>query len=68
MQYGWLDLLGGRWLLLTGNLNVPARSWTDKEIALAQLTEEGWTIAATHPKRRFTRHRTFGYVMRRTIH
>jgi len=71
MQYGWLDLFGGRWLLLTGNLNLPARSWMDKKIALAELTEEGWTIAGPPPKRRSAKNlgqRTYGYVMTRTIH
>jgi hypothetical protein len=71
MQYGWLDLFGERWLLLTGNLKYPARSWVDQKAALAELREEGWTIADHPSRRRFTEYsarRSRGYVMVRTLH
>jgi hypothetical protein len=71
MQFGWLDLFGERWLLLTGNFKYPVRSWVDKKAALAELREEGWTIAGHPSKRRFSKdlaQGTPGYVMVRTIH
>ena len=55
MQFGWLDLFGERWLLLTGNLKYPVRSWVDKKSALAELREEGWTISGHPSKRRFSK-------------
>jgi hypothetical protein len=71
MQYGWLDLFGEKWLLLTRNFGYPLRSWTDRSVALAELREEGWTVSVRPPRRRRTMssgQRTYGYVMTRTIH
>lgn len=71
MQFGWLDLFGERWLLLTGNFSYPVRSWVDRKAALAELQEEGWTIAGHPSKRRVSKdtvESTPGYVMVRTIH
>jgi hypothetical protein len=70
MQFAWLDLFGGRWLLLDGNLKYPARSWANEEAALAELKEEGWTISAPRRKRlrKNSNRRRYGYAMMRTIH
>jgi len=71
MQFAWLDLFGGRWLLLDGNLKYPARSWLDEEVALTQLKEEGWTISGPHRERlsrQKSRRRSYGYAMKRTVH
>jgi hypothetical protein len=73
-QFAWLDLFGGRWLLLNGSHKYPARSWDDEEMALADLIDEGWTIIESSPKRRSrrlsskSRRRSRGYAMTRTIH
>lgn len=67
MQFAWLDLFGGRWLLLDANLKYPARSWVDKAVALAELQEEGWKIKPVR-KRRNARQETVGYAMMRTVH
>ncbi len=71
MQFAWLDLFGGRWLLLNGNLKYPARSWKDEKTALEELREEGWTI--TGPQRKYFRgkkssRKNYGYAMMRTVH
>ena len=69
MQFAWLDLLGGRWLFLNGNLKYPARSWTDVDIALSELKDEGWTIAGPLRKRSSKKKsERRGYAMVRTIH
>jgi hypothetical protein len=71
MEFAWLDIFGGKWFLLNGNFKYSARSWEDEEIALAELREEGWTIAVPHRKRlpvRKPRRRICGYAMMRTIH
>jgi len=67
MQFAWLDHYGERWLLLNGNLRYPARSWTDKNAALAELRQEGWTMKPL-VKRRSLKSRIFGYAMMRTVH
>ncbi len=67
MQFAWLDLLGGRWLLLNGNLQCPARSWSDVEVALSELKEEGWKIAGPR-RRRSRKSEQRGYAMVRTVH
>jgi hypothetical protein len=71
-QYAWLDFYEGRWLLLAGNLRDPVRSWVDKDVALAQLKEEGWKITGPHPKRlsvkQNSRQRIYGYAMMRIVH
>lgn len=70
MQSGWLNLLGGRWLLLTGNSQYPVRTWSSRDAALEELEREGWTIAG--PRRRHASNlkgiKAYGYVMTRTIH
>jgi hypothetical protein len=71
-EYAWLDLYGGIWLLLTGKTDEKARKWVDKNVALAELREEGWTITGPHPKRlsikQDPRKRIYGYAMTRTVH
>jgi hypothetical protein len=70
-QFAWLDLFGGRWLLLNGNLKYPARSWADEKVALADLREEGWIITGPHRRRlskKNSQHSNYGYVVVRTIH
>jgi hypothetical protein len=70
-QFAWLELFGGNWLLLNDNSKYPARSWVDKYAALAELEEEGWTIAGPFRKRLSMtkpRHRSCGYAMMRTVH
>jgi len=71
MQFAWLDLFGGRWLLLNEDLQYPARSWADEEVAIAQLREEGWKIAGPYRKRLSMtkpRRRSRGYAMMRVVH
>jgi hypothetical protein len=71
MEFAWLDHFGGRWVLLNGDLQYPARSWTNEEAALAQLQEEGWTIEGPHRKRTSMtkpHRKSRGYAMTRTVH
>lgn len=65
MEFAWLDLFEGKWLLLNGKYKYPARSWTDEKAALEQLKQEGWTI--TRLSRR-SRYRNQAYAVVRTVH
>lgn len=75
MQFAWLDLFGGKWILLDGNFKYPARTWQDENAALSQLKEEGWVISRTFRKRLSKnksmanlRGKSHGYAMMRTVH
>ncbi len=50
-KFAWLELYQGRWHLMTGDPDIGIDRWTDKDLALNQLTEEGWTISGPYPKR-----------------
>jgi hypothetical protein len=71
-QYAWLELDSGMWNLFTDKPNERVRKWANKEIALAALHEEGWTIAGPYPKRlainKKPRQRFYGYGLMRTVH
>jgi len=70
-QFAWLDLFGGRWLLLDANRKYPARIWANEEVALAELREEGWKITGPHRtglSMTNPRQKSRGYAMMRTIH
>jgi hypothetical protein len=71
-QYAWLDLCQGIWQLLTGRSNAPTRRWISKDIALVELTQEGWTITGPYPKRsskqRDSQHKICGYGLMRVVH
>lgn len=70
MQFAWLDRFGEKWLLLDGNVKYPARCWANRNLALAELKEEGWTIKPLRKpiSRGNPRKRIQGYAMVRTIH
>jgi hypothetical protein len=65
-QYAWLDFYGGIWHLITDKPKERVRKWVNREAALAELREEGWTIEGPHPKR--PRGRFYGYGLMRTVH
>ena len=65
-QYAWLELDRGMWRLFTDKPEEPVRKWVNRETALAELREEGWTIDGPHPKR--PRKRFYGYGLRRMVH
>lgn len=51
-QYAWLELHKGMWHLLTDikSESVSAsRKWTDRDAAILELKEEGWTISGQYP-------------------
>jgi hypothetical protein len=72
LEVAWLSFLRGEWLLVTGNDERDIRKWEDKELALRDLSDEGWTIISSQPERpgaRRNRRLKFpGYCLRRTIH
>jgi hypothetical protein len=66
LEVAWLSCLKGEWLLVTGNDKQRIRKWVDREMALQDLSDEGWTIIRSrqeHPRMRFP-----GVCLRRTIH
>ena len=50
-QYSWPDPAFGVWHLVTENDRDLTRHWKDKESALAELAEEGWTLVGPFPRR-----------------
>ena len=71
-QYAWLDFHGGCWCLVNGNANDRDRKWKNREMALSDLTAEGWIIDGPHGKQPTIKHDAnrhfYGYGLRRTIH
>ncbi len=50
-RYAWLDFEGGAWHLLTDSPESLPRRWADRNLALSQLAEEGWSISGPFPRR-----------------
>ena len=69
-QFAWLELVEDTWLLLNNNFKYPARTWMDRNVALAELREEGWTVKPHRKRRAVTdpKQKIRGYAMMRTIH
>ncbi len=69
-ELAWLGRLNGEWLLVTGERETDMRKWADRELALRDLIDEGWTVTMPRLKAHgFPRHPRFlGYCLRRTIH
>ena len=71
-QYAWLDSSEGIWELITGKSNDPLRKWISKDIALVELTTEGWTITGPYPKPRSKKQdsnqKVSGYGLTRVVH
>jgi hypothetical protein len=46
-RYAWLEMEDGMWHFVTDVLADPSRSvrrWSDKQLALEELNNEGWTV------------------------
>jgi hypothetical protein len=71
-QYAWLDFHGGCWHLVTGDACAGNREWIDRDLALSDLTAEGWVIDGPHGKKSTIKHdanwHLYGYGLMRTIH
>ncbi len=49
-QLARLEYDGREWVLLMDlKDDVPKRRWTARETALAELADEGWTVAGPYP-------------------
>jgi hypothetical protein len=70
-QYAWLDFHGGFWHLLTDKTHDRDRKWTNRDLALSDLTAEGWIIDGPHGKEPTMKHDAnrhfYGYAFRRTV-
>ena len=66
MQYAWLECDKGFWCLFSEKLREEQRRWEDEDLALKELQEEGWRIAALYLTERRTRFRAYG--LNRSIH
>jgi len=51
MRHAWLQFHRRKWHLLTDTENGPIRTWADRDLALTQLADEGWSIEGPHPKK-----------------
>ena len=71
-QHTWLDFHGECWHLVTSKAHDPDRKWTNRDIALSDLTWEGWVIDGPHGKQPTIQHHAnrhlYGYGLMRTIH
>jgi hypothetical protein len=74
-QYAWLELYKGMWHLLTDikseSLDA-SRKWADKDVAISELIEDGWTVAGKYPNWLSDKlnlgNKFHGYGLIRTIH
>lgn len=74
-RYAWLEHEGGMWHLLTSLFADPGestRKWSDRQRALDELRQEGWTVVRPYPERLITARQPGngldGYGLMRTIH
>ena len=71
-QYARLDFYGGCWHLVTANPHDPDRKWAKRNLALSDLTAEGWVVDGTDSKEPTIKHdanrHMYGYGLMRTIH
>ena len=71
-EVAWLSCLRGEWLLVTGDAQRHIRKWVDRDLALRDLSDEGWTIIRSQGgnsgHRRHYGMRFPGVCLRRTIH
>ena len=71
-QIALLDFHGGYWHLVTSKAHEADRKWANRDLALSDLTAEGWVIdgpRGKQPKMRHVANRHFyGYGLRRTVH
>ena len=71
-QYAWLDFHGGCWHLITANAHDHDRKWAKRDLALSDLTAEGWIIDEPRGKQPMMKHNAdrhfYGYGLMRTIH
>jgi hypothetical protein len=71
-QHAWLDFHRGFWLLVTGDTHAGNRKWADRDLALSDLSVEGWVIDGPYGKQPTIKHDAnrhfYGYGLMRTIH
>ena len=71
-QLAWLDFYRGKWHLMTSSPLDPVRQWIDKDTALLELTDEGWTIRGPYPKTPDAGVKSWGmfqgYSLKRLVH
>lgn len=66
MQYAWLECEKGFWRFSSGEPDEEKRKWVDESLALKELQEEGWVIAALYLEEREEQFRAYG--LNRTVH
>ena len=66
MQYAWLECDKGLWCLFSEKLKEEERKWEDEDLALKELQEEGWRVAALYLTEHQRRFRAYG--LNRPIH
>ena len=66
MQYAWLERDNGGWCLFSEKLKQERRKWDNEALALKELQEEGWNIAALYLAKHKKRFRAYG--LSRLVH
>jgi len=72
-QFAGLEYDGRGWVLLTDlDDDAPARRWTNRDAALQELAEEGWSIAESYPHKLWTGKQQwqvfYGHTLVRVVH
>jgi hypothetical protein len=74
-RYAWLEHEDGKWHLLTSLFADPGEStrrWSDKQCALDELMNEGWTVVRPYPEKPVIAKRPggclCGYGLIRSVH
>ncbi len=75
MKHAPIGVAGFSWRLVASGhrqYHDGDRKWANRELALADLTSEGWIIEGPHGKQPTMKHNAdrhfFGYALKRTIH
>ena len=66
VEYAWLERDKGFWCLYSEKLKEERRKWDTEGLALKELQEEGWNIAALYLAERQKRFRAYG--LNRLVH
>jgi hypothetical protein len=74
-RYAWLEHEDGMWHFLTSLFADPGKStrrWSNKQSALDELTNEGWTVVRPYPEKPLPERQSGncldGFGLMRTVH
>ena len=66
VQYAWLENDKGYWCLFSEKLKKENRKWSNEDLALKELQEEGWIVAVLYLMKHRKKFRAYG--LSRLVH